>query len=263
MAVYNEIYSFVWKSKRYGVNTAIKIKEEFLKDFRWNGEEICNMGFFKNVYVRDGKKMFQFQKYCPKEIFMERTYPICFSFTELELMDAIEEILRPTYPEEVTACRPPFAEKQLSKNYTGHRIFFVREGKYYGSGSKYYVKDEFIKKYKEKTGKYLSKKIMFSHVDGKTGRYYMVCCDDMMTEPFKEHEVFPVFTEEEFYESIEFITDCHTIKYKDKDEPIIFIFWILLILVIAFCFVIFVNPSGPIMGLLVLFYMIRKAILNR
>lgn len=263
MAVHNEIHSFVWNGRRYGINTKIRINKEFLNDFRWNGREICDMGFFKNVYVKDGNKMFQFQKYCPNEMFMEYTYPVCFSFTELELMEAIEEIIKPTYPEETTAPKPPFAEKQLNPEYTGHREFFVKDNKYYGRGTKYYVKDEFREKYKDKNGKLLPKKIMFSHTNCKTGNYYTVSCEDMMTEQFNEYDIFPAFTESEFYESIEYITDCHTIKYKDKDEPTIFIFWILLILAILFSCKIFVNPSGPIMGLLVLFYIIRKAILNQ
>lgn len=263
MAVHNEVHSFVWKGTRYGINTKIKIKEDFLKDFRWNGQEICDMGFLKNVYVKDGKKMFQFEKYCPNEMFLDHTYPVCFSFTELELLDAIEDILRPTYPEETTAPKPPFADKQLDSSYTGRRDFFVYEGKYYGRGTKYYVKEEFRKKHKEKTGKPLPKKIMFSHTDCKTGTFFMVSCEDMMTEEFHSYDVFPSFTEEEFLSSIEFITDAHTIKYKDTDEPTIWFFWILLILAILFCCKIFVNPAVPIMGLLVIFYMIRKAILNQ
>lgn len=257
--------NFVWKGKRYGINTIIKIKEDFRKSFRWKGEEIPSMGRLHSILIRDGQRMYQFEKYCPYEWKLEKTYPACFSFTELELLDAIEEVTRATYVEELTAAKPPFAEKQLSNEFKKNREFFVRNEKYYGSGSKMHITDEFMECYRHKTGKRLTKKIMFSHVDCSKEKpeYWMVCIDYMKRKEYDDYEFVFSLTEEEFYKCIEIITDCHTIKYKDTDEPIVFIFWALLIAAIWLSCIVFADARIIVALLLFGFYKIRQFLLRQ
>lgn len=266
MAIYNNgTNSFVWNGKRYGVGSLVRFKNDFIKDFTWMGEKICNKGIFLNVYIDGGIKMFQFRKYCPEEFTSNHTYPGCFSFTELELLNAIELIMRSVPIEEVTACRPPFAKKQLQDNYKGRCKFFELEGRYYGQGSKIYLKDEFRRKYRQQTGYSLTKKVAFlySQMHNSTREYYIASCSDMKTSGVDTYCVYNTLTESDFFESIDFITDCHTIKYKDKEEPIIFIFWVIYILLIFLSFIVFGDPSAPIAVISFGFFKFRSKLLRR
>ena len=149
MTIYNNgLNSFVWKGTRYGLGTIIKIKDDFLQHFLWDGMKISAKGYFDSVYIEKDMKVFQFVRHCSGEWDTELQYPLYFSLTELELQDAIESIQRPVTPiTEVTALKPPFADKQLSPDYTGKRNFFECKECYYGSGSKIYVTDEFADYY--------------------------------------------------------------------------------------------------------------------
>lgn len=266
MTIYNDgTNSFVWNGTRYGLGTIIKLKDDFCKSFRWNGKKVSIKGLFDSIYIENGKKMFQFNKYCPDEWGRE-DYPICFSLTELQLLTAIESICRSVTPiTEVTACKPPFADKQLSPEYDGKCKFFELKGQYYGSGSKIYVTDEFMNYYLHKTGQRLTKKIVFwySEIENNKRKYWIMSCADMKCEEFDDYFFSDSLSEEEFFMAIEFITDCHAIKYKDTDEPTIFIFWILAILIVAFSFVIFVKPSAIILVVLIAFWQIRKVLLRQ
>ena len=266
MAIYNNgTTSFVWNGKRYGVGSRVKFKDEFVKTFTWMGENICDQGIFLNVYISGGVKMFQFRKYCPEEFLSNHTYPGCFSFTELELLNAIESILRPVLIEEVTAAKPPFAEKQLGDTHQGRCRFFELDGRYYGQGSKIYLNDEFILKYKEQTGYDLTKKVAFLCSEMHDGKreYHIASCNDMKIDGVTNYCFYNILTEIEFFESIECIADCHTIKYKDKDEPTIFIFWIIYILLIILSFIVFGKPSAVIVALTIGFFKIRNILLSQ
>lgn len=267
MTIYNNgLNSFVWKGTRYGLGTIVKFKDEFYKTFRWNDEMISSGGYFDSMYIENGKKIFQFQRYCLEEWCDEDKYVMYFSLTELELFKAIELIHNPVVPiEEITASAPPFAEKHLALEHTKKCKFFVRDDCYYGSGSKMYITDGFMDYYQYKTGKRLTKKITFLHSQVENGnrKYWIACCNDMKEKYFNDYVFIDSLTEEEFFMAIEFVTDCHTIKYKDTDEPTIFIFWILAILIIAFSFIIFVDPSGIILIVLIGFWRIRKTLLRQ
>ena len=267
MTIYNNgLNSFVWKGTRYGLGTIVKLKDDFLKHFRWDGQKISTKGRFDSVYIERGMKIFQFVRYCPDEWHTELQYPLYFSLTELELQDALESVQRAVVPiTEVTAVKPPFADKQLSPEYTGKRNFFEHKDCYYGSGSKIYATDEFMEYYLHKTGKRMTKKIMFMYSDVEDGerKYWIMSCDNMKRKGVNDYFFMDSLTEEEFFIAIEFITDCHTIKYKDTDEPTIFIFWILAILIIAFSFVIFVDPSAIVLVVLIGFWQVRKVLLRQ
>ena len=266
MAIYNNgTNSFVWNGTRYGLSTLVKFHDEFVKKFTWMGEKICDKGIFYGIYISNGKKMFQFRKYCPDEFLSKHTYPGCFSFTELELLEAIELILRPVPIEEVTACKPPFADKQLQSNYKGKRNFFETDNKYYGQGSKIYIKDEFIQKYKNETECDMTKKVAFLYSETINGeiKYYVASCNDMKTPNMNNYCLTYTLTEDDFFEAIEFITDCYTIKYKDTDEPTIFIFWLIYILIIILSFIVFVKPSAPLVAATLVFFIFRNRLLRQ
>ena len=266
MTIYNNgTNSFVWKGTRYGVATRVKFKDDFIKNFTWMGEKICDKGMFDKVYIEQGRKMFQFNKYCPEEMFMDHIYPGYFSFTELELMDAIELILKPVPIEEVTAQESSYTVRQLSDNYESKRNFFELNGRYYGQGSKIYITDGFMRYYEMKTGNNLTKKIAFLYSDVVNGvrEYCIASCPDMKLEHINNYCLTYTLTEEEFFQSIEFITDCHTIKRKDKDEPVIFIFWLLYFAIIVLSFVIFVKPSAVIVAATVGFFKLRNKLLRQ
>lgn len=260
---------FVWKGRRYGKNTQIKLRDEFLKDFRWNGEEISNQGIFLNMYIKDNIKMYQFEKYSLDEWKTRHFYPIAFSLTELELINAIECITRPTYVEEWTACKPPNADKQLEDGYQKDRQFFKWNGKYYGSGSKIYFKDEFIDYYKRKTGRLLSKKMMFMFSSKnpnpkiKKHIYNLYACTDMMQIVPDNYNGFFKLEEEEFFEAIEIVKDCHLIKIKDVNEPTVFIFWAIYIFLMCLSCIIFVAPAPLILVFSLVFFKFRKSLLRR
>lgn len=269
MPIYNNgTNSFVWNGTRYGVNTLVKFKDSFITNFRWMDQKICNKGLFYGVFFEGGKKMFQFRKYCPEEFTSDIIYPGCFSFTELELLDAIEAIEYSVSIEEVTACEPPFAQEKLNPEYKDKCTFFKYKDNYYGSGSKIYISDEFIEYYLQKTGKRLTKKIIFISSDARFDKnnkrkYSIATCGDMKIPGLNDYCFMIELTEDEFFKAIEFITDCHAIKYKDTDIPIVFIFWILGLGLIVLSFVIFKEPSIIIMIVLFGIYKIRKILLRQ
>jgi hypothetical protein len=259
------MHSFAWKGTLYSVGTRVRFKKDFIKIFRWMGEEICEIGIFLDTYFNGNDRMFQFNKYCLNEHITRHFYPGSFSLTELELQDAIEEIIKP-YPKEIiTARKPPFAEKQLSKDYKGKRTFFEHEGKYYGAGSKIYITDSFIDYYYHKTGKRLTKRIMFTHsvvINGE--RKYCISCINSMKRPgLSDYGFFFSLSEEEFFIAIEVITECCAIKYKDTNEPVVFIFWITAFILIGLSCLIFVNSAPLIVLILWGLYKVRKIFLRQ
>lgn len=260
---------FVWKGARYGGKTRIKLKDEFLKDFRWNGEEVSNQGVFYDMYIKNNVKMYQFKKYAPDERTPGHCYPMAFSLTELELIDAIECVIRPKYIEEWSACEPPNAKEMLQDGYKKDRKFFKWNDRYYGSGSKIYFKDDFIERYKEKTGRLLSKKMMFMmssknpNPEKNKHIYYLYACDDMMKEIPENYNHLFELEEEEFFEAIEIVKDCHLIKIKDTNEPTIFIFWAIYLFLIWLSFTVFVSPGLLVAVISFSFFRFRKYLLRR
>lgn len=270
MPIYNTwTDTFMYKGNLYGVGTTVIFKKDFVKSYRWKGQEIPQRGVFYNTWSnKNGEIMFQFQKYCPEWFPKSDPFPVCFSLTESDFIEAIEGLDKKPVPvEQVTVTKPSFADKHLDKNFKGIRKFFVYDDKYYGDGTEMYITDEFIDYYLHKTGMRLTKKVAFvwCNINQKGEIKYLIeNFDDMKKEKFDDYEKNHCnLTEEEFFMAIEGITEPYIIKYKDRDEPVIFLLWIVLILLIVLSCYIFVKPSAAIVILLFGFFKIRKMLLFR
>lgn len=266
MPIYDtDTYTFAWKGKIYGAGTIVVFNDEFIEKFRWCGEKICKRGSFYNTYSNNGKEMFQFEKYCP-ECWLSDNFPIAFSFTELELLEAIEDIERPVPVIQITAAEPPSVKEKLNKDCESFRNFFIYKEAYFGSKTKIYITDEFMELYYKKTNKRLTKKISFSfsvmNDKTKVREYCLANCEDIKDKSIQEeYETVFTLSEEEFYNAIECIKEPYTIKHKDRDEPIIFILFIILLFLIWFSYKMFIEPAPIIMVLIFVFLKLRKMIL--
>lgn len=268
---------FVWNGKKYGNGSHIKLKDEFVKYFTWQGGEIWNEAWFDHSYYQDGKKWFQFHRYHTGPHYIiwqdEYKYQPCFSLTEKELLNAIEDVTIPVDAVEIIESPPSISRKEMKETYEGRCKFFEFEGKYYGQGTYFYITDEFIKMYKQRTGVSLTKKMMFfcsknqkvGHVNTYNKLYWVSVCEDMLTEEEKRnnhHPAFYVLTEQDFMNSIEMITDSCPVKKKDWEDPGIFVFWALYILVLVVSYIIFLKPSAIWVAATLIFFKFRKKVLG-
>ena len=94
---------FVYKGKAYGAGTGIKLKQEYINTYLYNGYRIWQYAYLSNINYKENKYMFN--KY--------KTYPYSesqgcvsyFSISQSELDNVIEEIIEPK-PVNVSRAKP-------------------------------------------------------------------------------------------------------------------------------------------------------------
>lgn len=276
----NSFVPFPWNGACHGVGTIIKLNQTYIDTHTGNDDKtlFCR-AVYKQSFYHNGEQRYFFAKifkstlptvsneynsYYEKQLDLQcfNECSMGFSVNDKELQAMIEKIYYDVPVELEAAAQPAPGRKDMQTDYKGKQNFFTWNGKWYGKGTEFFVKDNFMHKYYEQTGCILTKKVKFIWSEipksSENRMYKIYSCNDMEIDNHGEYKPIYYLTQEEFEEAIEFISTPCAIKGKDWEDPGLLIVFLLCILICIISAIIFANPSAIFMVVIFLFFKLRR-----